>query len=192
MSEETSKSLDVLGIKPVADAISHVSKATVDGAAAFLSRICLPAAEEFGLLLQDRVKSWRARNAAAVVAEAEKSLNYNQPNAKATAHPRLVAAVIEHGSWSYESQLHQMWGGLLASSCSPDGHDESNLIFTGMLSQMTAVQAKVMCYSCEKTQKVISPAGLIVPQGEVIVDLPTLESITGIADIHRLDIELGV
>lgn len=49
MSEDN-KSLDVLGVKPIADSVNTVTKGTVDGASAFLSRICLPAAEEFGLL----------------------------------------------------------------------------------------------------------------------------------------------
>lgn len=48
--------LDVLGIKPVAEAVNTVTKGTVEGASAFLSRICLPAAEEFGFLLQDKVR----------------------------------------------------------------------------------------------------------------------------------------
>ena len=40
------KSLDILGIKPVADSVNRLTRAAVDGASAFLSRICLPAAEE--------------------------------------------------------------------------------------------------------------------------------------------------
>ena len=59
---EDGKSLDVFGIKPVADSINTVTKGAVDGAGAFFGRICLPAAEEFGLLLRDKVSAWRARN----------------------------------------------------------------------------------------------------------------------------------
>jgi hypothetical protein len=36
-----------------------------------LGRIYLPAAKEFGLLLQDKVREWRIKNAVAVVCEAE-------------------------------------------------------------------------------------------------------------------------
>jgi hypothetical protein len=67
MTENESKSLDVLGVRPVEEAISHATKAAIDGASAFLARICLPAAEEFGLLLQDKVRAWRVRNAVLVV-----------------------------------------------------------------------------------------------------------------------------
>ena len=46
---EPDKSLDILGIKPIGNAIESVTTGMVAGASAFLSRICLPAAEEFGL-----------------------------------------------------------------------------------------------------------------------------------------------
>jgi hypothetical protein len=36
--------LDIFGIQPTAEAVNKVTSAAVDGAGAFLSRICLPAA----------------------------------------------------------------------------------------------------------------------------------------------------
>ena len=85
MTENESRSLDVLGIKPVAEALSHATKNSIDGASAFLGRICLPAAEELGLLLQDKVRAWRAKNAVSVVAEAQERFDKYQTNPKA--HP---------------------------------------------------------------------------------------------------------
>lgn len=190
MSKNESRSLDVLGIKPVADAISHASKASIDGASAFLGRICLPAAEELGLLFQDKVRAWRAKNAIAVVAEAEERFNRYQTNPRAHAHPRLVAAVFDHGSWSDDKTLQQMWGGLLASSCAGDGSDESNLIFIILLSQLTSLQVRVLAYGCENSEKLVTPAGLIMPASQLLVDIPTLASIAGTDDVHRLDREL--
>ena len=75
MTDDNSKSLDLLGAKPVAAAIEHVSRTTVDGASNFLGRICMPAAEEFGLLLQDKVRGWRANNTAKVLQAAEEKVN---------------------------------------------------------------------------------------------------------------------
>jgi len=108
MPEYESRSLDILGVKPVADAISHVTKATVAGAAAFLGRICLPAAEELGLLLKDKVRVWRATNTVRVVAAAESRFEKYSSDQDADAHPRLVAAVLEHGSWSDDETLQQL------------------------------------------------------------------------------------
>jgi hypothetical protein len=66
MAEDESKSLDILGLKPYGDSVKVVTQAAVDGAAAYLGKICLPAAEEFGLLLKDKVSRWRAANAVSI------------------------------------------------------------------------------------------------------------------------------
>mgnify|MGYP001567113383 FL=1 len=190
MTEEPSKSLDVLGIRPVAEAFSHATKAAIDGASSFLGRICLPAAEEFGQLLQDKVRSWRAKNAVAIVCEAQARFHKHMVSADAHAHPRLVAAVLEHGAWSDDKTAQEMWAGLLASSCSKDGRDESNLIFINLLAQLTGVQVRVLNYGCEKVEKEVIAHGLIVPKQSLFLDVPTLQMIAGTADIPRLDREL--
>jgi hypothetical protein len=190
VAEEPSKSLDVLGIRPVTEAFSHAAKAAIDGASSFLGRICLPAAEEFGLLLQDKVRSWRAKNAIVIVCEAEARFQKYKLSAEAHAHPRLVAAVLEHGSWSDDKTAQDMWAGLLASSCSQDGRDESNLIFINLLAQLTGVQVRVLNYGCEKVEKEVTAHGLIVPKESLYLDVPTLQTIAGTADIPRLDREL--
>ena len=190
MPENDSKSLDVLGIKPVANAISHVTKAAVDGASAFLGRICLPAAKEFGLLLQDKVREWRIKNAVAVVCEAEARHQKYTGQVPTQAHPRLVAAALEHGSWADDKTLQEMWAGLLASSCSPDGKDDSNLIFMNLLSQLTTIQVRILNYSCEQVEKSITPAGLIMPSTPLLCDIPHVKIVAGHDDIHRLDREL--
>jgi Abortive infection alpha len=190
MSDKESKSIDVLGIKPVADAFSHVTKAAVDGASAFLGRICLPAAEELGLLFRDKVRAWRAKNAVAVIAEAEARYEKYQAGRVAQAHPRLVASVVEHSSWTDDRTLQQMWGGLLASSCSPDGRDESNLIFINLLSQLTSLQVRVLSYACSNVKKLVTPEGLIMPDRGLYVEISTVKGIANTDDIHRLDTEL--
>src|SRR5438128_10032503 len=104
MSPNESKSLDLLGMKPVADAVSAVTTAGVAGAGAFLSRICLPAAEEFGLLLQDKVKGWRGKNVSAVIAKAEELVNSRENSDALHAHPRLVGVILDQGSWTDVSE----------------------------------------------------------------------------------------
>lgn len=155
----TDASLDLLGIKPVGDAINKVTEATVDGAMGFLRLICRPAAEEFGYLLQDHVKVWRATNAAQLVKKAEakyKALGY-PPSFKAS--PRLVSTILEKGSWTDDDNLQDMWSGLLTSSCSEDGKEDSNLIFTNLLSQLTSLEAVMLNYMCIETKKKYSNNG---------------------------------
>jgi hypothetical protein len=83
-----------------------------------------------------------------------------------------------------------MWGGLLASSCSPDGKDDSNLIFMNLLSQLTTLQVRILNHACEKVEKSVTPAGLITPDSILLIDIPTIKTIAGHNNIHRLDREL--
>ena len=74
------KALDLLGIKGLSDSVKATTEGLLDGAAAFLSRVCLPAAEEFGLALRDRISAWRAKNAAQLLSRANTIYLSNNPN----------------------------------------------------------------------------------------------------------------
>ena len=187
--KEPDKSLDVLGIKPIGNAIESVTQGIVSGASAFLSRICLPAAEEFGLLLRDRVSAWRATNAAAIANHAQKLLAPDGDPASLHAHPRIVANVIELGSWSNAEEVRQMWGGLLASACTPDGTDDSNLMFVDLLSKLTVSQARLFDYICKNCKKAVASGGWIYAD-DFQLSLDALKRITGLTDFHRIDLEL--
>jgi hypothetical protein len=56
MADENKSGFDLLGIQGISDSVRIATERTFDGAAAFLSRVCLPVAEEFGLLLRDRIR----------------------------------------------------------------------------------------------------------------------------------------
>jgi hypothetical protein len=181
--------VDILGIKPIADATKIVVKGSVDGASAFLSRICLPAAEEFGLLLRDKVRVWRARNAAGIATRAEKLLTDANAPAGVRAHPRLVGQILEQGSWSDSGDLQQQWAGLLASSCDESGEDDSNLMFVDLLSRLSATQVRILNFAVVHAGKTVSDAGLLMPQ---IFDVAQQElvALTDVTDLHRLDREV--
>ena len=190
MERPENTSVDIFGIKPIGNAIEHVTKTTVDGMAAFLGRICNPAAEEVGHLLQDKVKRWRAERAQKVVIAAMRKHEQNKIDPAFRAHPRLVNVAIEQGSWQSDDMICEMWGGLLASSCSPNGIDDGNLIFLNTLSQLTSLQVRILKYSCEHVEKKIFPLGLIGAARELPVNAADLESIAQCNDIHRIDREL--
>jgi hypothetical protein len=190
MSENESKSLDLLGLKPFGKAIEIATKSLIEGAAAFLGRICLPAAEELGLLFRDRVNHWRVIQASKIAEKAERKLKSQPENEQVQAHPRLVGMVIEHGSWVDADDVQEMWAGLLSSSCTKDGKDESNLMFMNLLAQLTTSQARMLSYGCENSKKLLSSSGLINVVGYVRVAMTQLVSIAGIDDINRLDREL--
>jgi hypothetical protein len=186
---EQSKSLDILGIKPVGDAALLVTKATTDGAGAFLSRICLPAAEEIGFLLQDKVRAWRAEQAIKITARAQEKYRAAFGEADLHAPPRLIGSILEHGSWEDDDQVQGMWAGLMASSCTEKGKSQDNLIFINILGNMTASEAKLVAFTCENVRKLRTPAGLLIADDR---QFTTEELMAGseIADILVLDIAI--
>ena len=170
-------------------ALTTIAKGAVDGSGAFLGRICLPAAEEFGLLLKDKVSAWRANNAINIVKKAEEKLNQVDRNKNLHAHPRLVTMAFETGSYSDSEQVQEMWAGLLASSCDKDGKDESNLLFMTILSQINTTEAIILNYLCETANKTVSKSGFIWAD-DMKITPEKITEITGITDIHRMDREL--
>lgn len=185
---DNSKSLDLLGVKPVGDAVKIATEGIFKGAGEFLGRICLPAAEEFGLLLRDRVSHWRALHAARIAERAEAKLA-KFAGGPVHAHPRLVFKAIDTGSWSEDDVIQDAWAGILASSCTKDGKDDSNVIFASLLSQLTGVQLRILNYSVEVSPKYAAKSQL--PYAEVIsVSIGKLIEISGCSDPHRLDREL--
>ena len=182
------RSGDLLGLRPFGDAVKVMSQGVVDGAGAFLSRICLPAAEEFGLLLQDKVRAYRGRNVVNVLASAQAKLPEGGDEG-VHALPRLVGAVLEEASWVEDQALQEKWAGLLASACSPDGLDDSNLLFVDLLRRLTRVQVRIVDYACRTANKRRTKLGLIIPQ-PLLLELAPLQEVAGVTDVQRLDREL--
>jgi len=179
---------DLLGIAPVSRTVERVTDSVVSGVEALLARICLPAAEELGLLLRDKVSGWRQQNVVATVMKAQPMLDV-----AATEHrhapPRLINESLNHASWADSEEVQQMWAGLLASSCTADGRNDSNWIFINLLGQLTEMQARVLKAACETATKNIQPNGLI--GGEALYQTATeLVALTECADIQRIDREL--
>ncbi len=185
MSNEKDQSLDVFGVKPLSKTIDK----TLEGVGKFLGKICMPAAEEFGLMLKERVSQWRMSNFAEIANGAESIMGEQGGIGNRSAHPRIVSEIMEEGSWIDDSDVQEMWSGLLASSCTQEGRDESNLIFINLLSELTTAQAKILKYACTNTEKKLSSNGFVYaeelnPYTDKIID------ISGVRDIHRIDREL--
>jgi len=183
------KTGDLLGIAPYGEALNTLAKGTMDGAGAFLSRICLPAAEEFGLLLRDKVSSWRYKNATRILLDAERLLALEPDSDGTHAHPRLVWRILEDGSWTDDDSIQKLWAGLLATSCTKDGNDESNLIFINLLNQLTSVQAQIISFICSRASVVLSPMGWVYSNQQNCT-AEELGNLSGTRDIQRLDRDL--
>lgn len=186
---DSHKGGDALGLRPFGEATKILAQGAVDGAGAFLGRICLPAAEEFGLFLRDKVSRWRARNAAVITTAAEEMIEASGGAVDKQAHPRIVGKVLDHGSWEDDEAVQKMWAGLLASACTTDGKDQSNLVFINLLEQMTSAQARLLQSVCEIASVYLSPQGYLQAR---TLTVPCAEAMTllGLGDIHDVDIQL--
>lgn len=187
--KDNSKGLDIFGITPIGEAVNTVVKRTLDGATAFLSKICMPAAEEFGLLIRDRVTYWRAINLANIAKKTEQKLKEINKIGNVHAHPRLVSLVVDEGSWIDADEVQEMWAGLLASSCTEDGRDESNLIFMNLLSQLTSLEVKLLNFACKKAKMEVDVVGLVTADFFKTTQKELIE-VGGIKDVQRIDREL--
>ena len=148
---------DLLGVEPISRAVERLTDSVLSGAEALLGRICLPAAEELGLLFRDKIGEWRRRNALATVAKAQSRLEQAAAEGR-HAPPRLIVESLNHSSWADSDQVQEMWAGLLASSCTEGGEDDGNWIFINLLGQLTAMQATLLRHSCEHSKKEIGRA----------------------------------
>jgi hypothetical protein len=156
----------------------------------FLNRVCLPIAEEVGLLLQDKIRYWRANNTRRMVEKAEAILFQRNDRYGIKAHPRILSKILEESSWINDDELQSMWSGLLASSCTEGGNDESNHIFTDLLSRLSSSQANVLNFACENCNKGIRKGLLVVNDTLTLKSIEELVDISKIHDIHILDREL--
>lgn len=138
------KSVDLLGVKPLAKAVEKVTERSVDGVSSFFGAICMPAAEEFGLLLKDKVAAYRARNLDAIAEKTKAKIEARKLSASGDANPMLVRQVIEDASWTSDSTMQSMWAGLLAVAATTHAAADDSLVYTDTLRRLTPFQAQLL------------------------------------------------
>lgn len=166
--------------------LNTLAKGAVEGAGAFLGRICNPAAEEFGLLLRDKVKHWRNKNFIEITKEAEKLIASKNTNHQPNLHPRILHSVYEDGSWSEDEELQKMWAGLLTSSCFDDGTDRS-IIYVDILSKISKNEAILFNYVCKSSEWRITVSENLVEALPVFTEPKNLKTLTGINNFEDID-----
>jgi len=147
-------------------------------------------AKETGLLLRDRVKTRRANYLASVKKKVERNLTENLVPTNHHADPRIACTIVEEASWIEDSLVQDMWAGLLSSSCTEGGDDDSNLLFVNLLRDLTKLQARVLKFACEQCQKQIMRPGGLFHARTLIVSFDKLCEIAEEKDLYRLDREL--
>lgn len=65
---------DLLGIKPIGEAIDKTVGAVIESASVFLDSVCKPAMIEFGFMLSDKVRYWRLNNISKMLMKGKHSI----------------------------------------------------------------------------------------------------------------------
>ena len=158
-------------------------------ALAFLSRICPSTAEGLRRLLREGLSNIRVASAVEIALKAEKLLESGPDAGRMCAHPHLVERIFEDGSRAENDVARQLWAGLLATSCTIEGNDESNLVFIDLLSQLASVHVQILAAACTRATKVVSGFGSISSK-PLACTISEIKQITGLHDFLRVEREL--
>jgi PilZ domain len=161
----------------------------VAGALAFLSRLCPGASDEIRRLMREGLSNYRVASAIEIALRAERLLAFG-PNAdKLRAPSNLVSRILEDGSWADQESTQQLWAGLLATSCTLSGRDDSNLVFISLLSQLTAPHVRMLTAACTKASKYMSSMERLSSR-PIVLSAQEMMQITCTRDMIRIHRDL--
>ena len=96
--------------KLIEKAIEETSKLTigkmVDGVSSFFGKICMPAAEELGLFLKDKIRYYRIKNLYQIISKLEQEIKVEQLDIPV--NPRLLNKFVEEASWAADEKLQKL------------------------------------------------------------------------------------
>jgi hypothetical protein len=155
----------------------------------FLSRICPGSAQEVGQLVRGRLSNHKVANAMAIALHAENMVAPPPAADNVRARTPFVIRVLEEGSCTDEDWLLKYWGGLLATSCTPDGKEDSNLHFVEVLAQLPSIPVRILTVVCTRAIKFVSDTGSLSAK-PLACDMAEMRAITGAKDFQiKCDIE---
>jgi hypothetical protein len=151
---------------------------------AFVQRISPAAIDEVRRLFREGLSNYRAASAIEIALRAERLLAFGPNHERMRAPAALVLRILEQGSWSDTESSQQLWAGLLATSCSLSGRDDSNLTFVELLSQLTATHVRLLVAGCTKAAKFMSSVERLSSR-PVTLTAQDMTRITGSRDLIR-------
>lgn len=159
-------------------------------AALLFSRLCRAGAGHILQLFGGELDEARTATAVQIAIEADKLLAAEPDTATLRAHPGHVAHLIKFGSWAIGSLTKQLWAGLLATSCTPDGKDESNRKLVDLLVNVTPTQALIFVVACNKALAVMSE-NEARPSTRIIFTPDEMKQLTGKTDLTRVATDIA-
>ena len=149
----------------------------------FLYRLCPAKATEPIHNLTGELDEARTRNMLDIALLAEKMLAEEPDAENLRADSSMLATILKEGSWVKDQIAQLMWAGLLASSCSLEGTDQSNTELAELLSQMTINQVHILVEACRRSME--QSGGSEAGANSVIFTPEEVTQITGIYDFYR-------
>ena len=156
----------------------------------FVCRLCPSITPDDIQALGKELDEARTRSAIEIALKAEMLLA-QEPDADVMhAHPQIVASILRNGSWSGDNSMQQLWAGLLVSSCTAEGTNESNRDFIELLVQVTEPQARILVAGCKRATE--SMSGLEGERSkEIIITPEEMIQISGMYDAYRIATEVS-
>jgi hypothetical protein len=100
------------------------------------------------------------------------------------AHPHLVASILKHGSWA-DDFTRQLWAGLLVTSCTVEGTDESNNEFIELIINLTRHQSLIFIGACVRALEIMAGAEY-PPSTRIVLSPEEMIRLTDMYDISRI------
>jgi hypothetical protein len=150
----------------------------------FLCRICRNQAKEAIVMLGGELDKQRVENATEIAFAAETMLASNPDFDRMRAPAPLIATILNHGSWADEF-TRQLWAGLLVTSCSIEGGDESNKVYVDLLINLTRHQCLIFVGACIRALKLM-PGSEHPPQTRIILSPEEMIRMSGKYDVSRI------
>lgn len=151
----------------------------------FLCRLCQSGAEESIMLLGGHLDSARTECLFEIALGAEKLLSTEYNADKMRADPKLVAHILREGSWAHSVLQKQLWIGLFANSCKPDGWDDSNMTFAEMLVNITPAQATIFIEGCTRALESMQESDT-TPLHRIVLSPHDMIELTHMYDLTRI------
>jgi hypothetical protein len=131
----------------------------LDGISSFLGSICMPAAEEFGLYLRDRVAIYRITNLHRVISKTQKKIANHQNEISHNISPKLLKSILDESSWADDEAVQEMWAGLLSGAILNDERKDDSVIYVNQLKELSTYEARVLdlVYSDPRIASVSQP-----------------------------------
>lgn len=167
------------------DADALVTEFRVQKALAFVRTVCPAAEERARELFRKEFSNVRVASALEILFKAEELLERDSHSSPLQASPEVVTRILECGSWGDAGWIRELWAGLLATSCTEEGQDESNLVFVELLSKLAPIHARILAAACAKATKEV-PESVPAESFPLYCSADEMTQITGSTDLTKI------